>query len=248
VPPLRPPFHPPLSPPSPTPTPQVASDSKLVMLTWRCCHDLAQRVGKTFDSLRPMALLLLLQLLTAAATAAVDMQKAAAVAGAAAAARAAAAVVAAHAAAASDNEDSDNSSSSSDGSHRGGYTAPHHRRSGSSSSYGVTSGPRSALGDISAASDSSEDELHRELHVHSQTSLSTSQWASGTWGDQLPGGDSEAPGLGNLTSLRRRRRGSKRGLLAAPVSDEAIQAQAWLPHLLHDLLHYASSTAKQVSV
>jgi hypothetical protein len=215
-----------------------------VVLMWRCCHDLAQRVGKAFDSLRPLALLLLLQLLTAAATAAVDMQKAAAVAGAAAAARVAAAE-AAVAAAASDSDDSSSSSSSSDGSRSRSFVAPHHRRSGSSSSYGVTSGPRSALGDISAASDS-EDELHGDLHAHSQSSLSTSQWALGTWGDQLPGADSGVPEGTFLASMRRRHRGSKRGLLAAPVSDEAIQAQAWLPHLLHDLLHYASNTAKQV--
>jgi hypothetical protein len=208
-------------------TPQVTRDSSQVVLLWRYCQELATKVGKTFDGLRPVALLLLLQLLTATATAATEMQK-----------QAALAAIAAAAAAAADS-DSDDSSSSSDGSSVGTSTRSRrgHRRSGSSSSYGVISGPRSALGDISAASESSDDELDAE------SLLQTSEWGSRPWADQLPGLE-----LVTGRGAGRVRRGLKRGLLVVPVSDEVIQAQAWLPHLLHGLLHYASNTAKQVGL
>jgi hypothetical protein len=205
----------------------VAKDSTQVVLLWRYCQELANRVGKTFEGLRPVALLLLLQLLTAAATAATEMQK-----------QAALAAIAAAAAAAADS-DSDGSSSS-DGSSVGTSSRSRrgHRRSGSSSSYGVISGPRSALGDISAASDSSDD----ELHAPAESSLQNSGWGSGTWADN------QLPGLELMTGQNtgHLRRGSKREPLVVAVSDEAIQAQAWLPHLLHGLLHYASNTGKQV--
>lgn len=221
--------------------PQVTADSKRLVLLWKYCLELASRVGRVFEALKPMALLLLLQLLTAAATAAIDMQHQAAV--------AAAAVAAAAAAdAAADDDGGSSSSSSGDegvGAGDGGSSCRsrgsrgweaaggsssagrrcHHRRSGSSSSYGVISGPRSALGDISSGSDSSDDELHTVVHVES----------SGSWCVD-----------GGCSHHRPRGGAGRRVLLVAPVCDETVQAQAWLPHLLQGLLHYASSTAKQV--
>jgi len=218
-----------------------------VVLLWRYCHDLCTKVGKHFDPLRPMALLLLLELLTAAAAAAISMQRQAADAANAAAAVAAASAAAAVAAAA--DSDSGSSSSSSDGSSDGSRRRRCHRRSGSSSSYGVTCGPRSALGDISAASDTDE-ELQEELHGRSVSSQGPSGWGSGTWGDSPALGAGSGSGtsgdlLGQGVLLRGSRR-QRRGPLVTRVSDEAIQAQAWLPQLLHGLLHHASSIAKQV--
>ena len=211
---------------------KVLSDSKQVVLLWRYCHELVTPLAKTFDGMKPMALLLLLQLLTAAATAAIDMHKKAAVAAAASAAAAAAAAAA----------DSDSSSSSEGGGRRSSSSRRCHRRSGSNVSnlsFGFISGPRSALGDISAASDSSDDE---ELHTPpDESTLGTSGWAGdATW----------PPAVADRRILRGR---VPRGLGElfeglSPVCDEVVQSQAWLPHVLHGLLHYASSAAKQVRV
>jgi hypothetical protein len=212
---------------------KVLSDSKQVVLLWRYCHELVTRLAKTFDGMKPMALLLLLQLLTAAATAAIDMHKKAAVAAAASAAAAAAAAAA----------DSDSSSSSDGGGRRSSRSSSRrcHRRSGSNVSnlsFGFISGPRSALGDISAASDSSDDE---ELHTPpDESSLGTSGCPRPTW----------PPAAADRRVLRGRVPQGLGELFEgfSPVCDEVVQSQAWLPHVLHGLLHYAGSAAKQVRV